>query len=243
MSGLAYAQDEKMMTETEAIEKKLVIVELPNVKNARVDGQYGLVPYRERRKKWGVTVSLTYSSYEPVNYEPNFVTADFGDVYSTSDLPMLELAFVIKRNLSFGSLGVELAAGGYENDSDSVDLGESSLLLLPIRVGANLALDVLGPEPLFVPYVSAGAYLVYYREELAGNSYNGNTTPALYAHAGVSSSLNWIDQRSARMALEDSGIQTTSIFAEVQKQMASSVASDPDFEGDLSWAAGLRVEF
>lgn len=231
------------MSEEAAAAQKLVIVEPTHVMTTEIEGEYRLDPRRERRSKWGVTASLLYSSFQPVNYEPNFAAVAFEDIYTTPELPMLELVLGSKRNFDFGSLGVELSFGGYQNESDDPELVESSLLLLPIRLGVVLALDNIGPEAFLVPYMSAGAYSIVYREELGGNSFNGNTQLAPYFHGGIAMSLDWIDRRAARIAFEESGIQSSYIFAEGRKQLAADATSDPDFESDIYWAAGLRIEF
>jgi hypothetical protein len=241
-SGLAYAQDE-IMSEDQASSAKMVIVEPTHTMTTEIEGEYRLVSHRERRSNWGMTASLLYSSFEPVNYEPNFAALEYKDVYTTPEMPMIEMVVSSKMNLELGSVGIELGFGGYKNESDHQDLLESSLLLIPVRLGLVLALDNIGPEALLVPYVSLGAYTVFYREGLGGNSFNGNTQPAPYFHGGLAVSLDWIDRRAARIAYEDSGIQSSYVFAEARKQMASDAGSDPDFESDIYWAAGVRVEF
>lgn len=211
--------------------------------STEVAGEYQLVPHRDRRSNWGGTASLIYSSFEPVYYEPNFFAGNFEDIYSSSDLPLIEIVIERKRNYAFGSVGVQFGFSGYQNDSDSPDLVDSSLLLLPIRLGVTVAFDNLTPEARFVPYLSAGAYTVVYREELAGNSYNGNTQLAPYFHGGLAISVDWIDRKAARISYEDSGIESSYVFVEARKQLASAQSSDPDFESDVHFAGGIRVEY
>ncbi|MGE0526339.1 MAG: hypothetical protein AB7P49_04690 [Bdellovibrionales bacterium] len=239
---LAYAQDEISGPESFTGPVQMVTVEPLNVMNTEVDGEYRLVPYRERRPKWGGTASLGYSSFEPVYYEPNFVAVDFSDVYSTPETPLLEIQLSFKRNLSFGSLGLEFGAGMYENQSDAPDLGESVLTLYPIRLGLVFALDALRPEPWVVPYVSAGGYLIFYREELENSSFNGNSLIAPYVHGGAAFMLDWIDRVAARIAYSDSGIEATYVFAEARIQMATEAVNEPEFSTDFSRAAGHRLE-
>lgn len=242
LSGLAYAQDE-ILSDEEAEAKKLVIVEPTNLIETKIEGEYRLKPYRERRGKWGGTASLGYSAFEPVYYEPNFAAVAFEDIYSSAELPLIEVTLTAKRNYGFGSLGFSFSFGGYQNDADDTTIVDSSLLLLPIRIGATVAFENFAPNPWVVPYVHGGIYTIFYREELGGSSYNGHTEVAPYIHGGVAFALDWIDPRAARLAYEDSGIETSSLFAEVRKQMASNDSADPDFESDTTWAGGVRVEF
>lgn len=222
----------------------MVIVEQMSANTTEIKEEYSLLPYRERRPKWGTTFSLGYSSYEPVNYEPDFVTANFSDIYSSPDMPLIELTVSVKRNFSIGSFGVELAAGIYENKSDDTTLSDSSLQLIPIRLGLVYYMDAIGPEPHFVPYVGGGAYTMMYKEELVGGtSNNGNTQISFYGHAGVAFQLDWIDKVGSRIAYQESGIESTFLYAELQKYMSSSAEADGDFSNDVSYAGGLKIEF
>jgi hypothetical protein len=242
--ALTYAQDE-ISEDGGSPHKGMVLVEPTNVLTTSTKGVYLLKPYAERRPRWGTTFGIGYSTYEPVHYEPNFApTEHFGDVYLTPDVPTLEAQFTVKRNLSFGSLGMELAVGIYRNTSDiDTAIVDSTLTMYPVRLGAVFALDVLASEPFIVPYVAGGLYTVEYREEQGSSSHNGNTQVAPYVNGGLAFSLDWLDRRAARLAYEDSGIQSTYIFAEARKQFPSGDASDPDFENDISFAGGVRVEF
>lgn len=242
-SGLAYAQDE-ISADGGSVHPGMVLVELPQTLSTGVGAEQILKPYRERRARWGGTFALDYSSYEPVNYEPDFFAGEFGDVYTSPETPMLDLSLTVKRNLSFGSLGVEMAAGFYSNDSDNLLNSDSTLQLIPVRLGAIFFLDTLSPEPYIVPYVSGGGYVMLFSEkQTAGVTKNGTTQVAPYANLGVQFQLDWIDRPHARIAYEDSGIESSFLMLEVRKQMASSAAKDPDFSNEVSFAAGLRVEF
>ncbi len=62
-------------------ENKMVVVEQSPIVQTKTDGNYTLVPYRERRGKWGTTIGVSYSNYEAEFYEPNFIQAGYEDVY------------------------------------------------------------------------------------------------------------------------------------------------------------------
>lgn len=241
-SGLAYAEDEDR--KELGLKDGMVLVEQGISTTSEVKEEYSLLPYRDRRPRWGSTYSVGYSSYEPVNYDPDFVTASFSDIYKSPDLPLIELAVAMKRNMKIGSLGFELGVGIYRNNSDNTDLSDSSLQVIPVRLGLVLALDTLTPNPYLVPYAGAGAYTMVFKEELAGgSSNNGNTQAALYFHGGLQMSLGWIDPTGARLAYQESGVEGTFIYAEVQSYMASSNVADGDFSNTTSYAGGLRLEF
>lgn len=243
-SALTYAQDEIPVSEDGgSTHPGMVLVEPDNVVRTSVEGVYKLKPYKERRERWGGTVSLGYSSYEPINYEPDGAAVNFDEVYTSPDMPMIELAVGVKRNLAFGSVGGELSVGVYTNESDETTFGDSTLNLYPIRGGAAFFLDMISQEPTFVPYVAGGVYTIMYKESREGTSHNGNSQVAFYGNLGIQFSLDWIDREAARVAYESSGIQASYLFLEARTQTASSGKNDPDFGNSMAYAGGLRVEF
>ena len=219
-----------------------VEVEPNNLLPSDITGVYYLIPYRNRRDNWGQTFSLGYSSFTPVNYEPNFVSADYTDIYVTAEMPLIEFQFTLKRNLSIGSFGAEVAIGFYKNQSDS-DLIESSLQLIPVRLGANLYLDNLWFEPYAVPYVAGGLYTMIYDEKVSSSSFGGNTQVAPYVSLGVQVQMNWADAEAARISYTESGIENTFLYLEGRQFIMSQAAADPDFSTGFNWGAGMRVEF
>jgi len=239
--GFTYAEDE--IDEDFGVKKGWVYVEPTYVQTSKTDGEYLLEPYIVRRNRWGSTFSLGYNSFQPREYEPNYVTAEFSDVYTKPELPLIEFNVLIKRNLSWGSLGAEITVGIYKNESDDTELIESSLDLYPVQIGALFSFDTLRSEPWYVPYGAIGVHSIIYKEGLAGNTFKGNTQVAPYAKAGVAFQLDWIDRKAARISYQDSGIESTYIYAEVKKLLASAAAQDPDFEVPFTWGAGMRVEF
>ena len=221
----------------------MVEVEPNNIVPGITEGEYHLKPYSQRRGEWGKTLSLTYSTFDPIHYGTAFNAGLFDQVYGVPTMPLLELYFGVKRNLAWGSLGGELAAGAYENQSSEPTIVNSTLNLYPVRLGVTLALDAISREPWFVPYVSGGLYEIFFKESLAGSSFHGNTQAAPYIHGGIALCLDWIDRHAARIAYRDSGIESSFLLLEARKQFASTVNRDPDFSNDVSFAAGLRVEF
>lgn len=222
----------------------MVYVEPTNVISTEVEGEYKLVPYLERRPKWGTTFSVGYSSYEPIFYEPDFVTMDAEELYSTPDTPLIEIKLGVKRNAGFGSIGGELGIGIYTNNSDvEATIVESSLEIIPLTLAATITLDAFGKEPMFAPFVTGGFYTMLFKEEADTRSVNGNTQAAPFVGAGVNFLLDWLDRQAARRAYTDSGVQASYLYASVNTFMESSGENDKDFSNEFNWAAGLKVEF
>ncbi len=220
----------------------LVEVEPSYAITSDLTGELLLIPYRVRRERWGHSISISYSDYLPDSYTPNFITAEFDDIYQTPSTPLLELTYVFKRNFKVGSLGLEAGVGIYENESAS-ELVDSSLTLIPVRVGVQLVLDTLFFEPYVAPYGSAGVYSVLYKEESVSASFNGTTQVAPYFSFGLLFQLDWLDRASARESYLESGIENTFIYMEGRQFIASSAEKDPNFETDVHWNAGLKLEF
>lgn len=208
----------------------------------KTSGEYRLVPYRERRGKWGSTVSVGYSSYVPANLESSFVGVGIASPYEEPTMPFIEGQFVYKRNFPFASMGVEIGLG-YLSTSATNSPVEPALEIKILRFGGTFAIDSLFAEPWFVPYGSAGLYTVYFDETLSGITFSGSTRVAPYLSAGALIQLDWIDRRAARISYQDSGTQSTFLYAEGRNMMASSVEQDPDYSSDFHWNAGIRVEF
>ncbi len=238
----AFAQLEGMTKYTG--EAKMVTVEPSHIITVKQDdGDYSLESYRDRRGNWGKTISLGYSTYEPSNYSPNFLEAGYDEIYETPELPLFEMQFAIKRNSRSITWGAEMSVGIYQNESDQKSLIQSSLQIIPIKLGGTLMLDALGPEPMFVPYVSGGGYMVLYKEDNNDTSINGNTQIAPYLTAGMAFSLNWIDKTAARISYEDSGIEQCYAFVEARSLFEAGDELDPDFSSQVNFAGGFKVEF
>ena len=208
------------------------------------DGERVLQPYRERRGSWGATLAIGYNSFEPLRYQPNFATTSFGSIYRSAEMPLLTLSVEVKKNFAIGSFAVGLSAGTYRNSSD-VDktIVDSTLTYQPVKFGATFYADTLDDDPIFVPYIAGGMYTMYYNEGQGDDSFGGHTSYAPWANLGLDISLNWVDQKSANSGFDSCGLQNTALFVELQKFVASPNADDPDFSNDVSFAAGLRMEF
>lgn len=222
----------------------MVEVEPSFIVETRMEGHYELVPYGERRGKWGSQFGLGYAQFTPTNYPSEFLADTFEFIYGDAEMGMLELLYTFKRNLNIGSIGLELGVGIYQNSSDT-DLIDGELELIPIRLGLTVILDQLFTIPYVAPYASAGAYTIMYKETIEGgdNEFGGNTQVAPYVSLGAQFSLDWMDPQASREGYEQSGIQGTFVYLEARKYFAAGGSSDPDFETEFEPSAGLRVEF
>lgn len=203
----------------------------------------GLLPYRERRGKWGYNLSLGYSFFVPTNYEPTVGPyATYNELYSDSaNSPLLEFQFSFLRHFGLGSLGLEAAAGIYSNDSRISDV-ESTLDITKYRVGLTLILDTLFTEPWVAPYISGGGYVIQKKESSGSVTDNENTQVAPYYSFGLNFQLDWIDSDTAIGGYSELGLQNTYLFVEGRQLIESSAEADSNFGTDIFLTAGLRLE-
>lgn len=226
----------------------LVEVEPTFVQLSRTEGKYELVPYGERRGKWGSQFSIGYSTFNPTNYPSEFTIDPFDLVYGVAEVPLLEVQYNLKRNFSFGAITAEVGMGFYQNSSDTPDVLDVDLQVIPIRLGASLILDQLFKVPYIAPYVSGGIYTMIYKEVLTNlvgdeNEKGGNTQVSPYMAFGVQIGLDWLDPVASRISYEDSGIEATFVYVEARKFFEPNGQRDPDFETAFEPNAGIRVEF
>ncbi|MCB0361558.1 MAG: hypothetical protein KDD35_02485 [Bdellovibrionales bacterium] len=233
---------ERSPASPENLKDGMVVVEPPLIIPVYQTGLFKRPSYASRRSKWGRTFSLSYSEFKPIYYVPNFYTANFEDIYESVEIPLIEMNFAWKRNMSMGSLAIEFGFGGYQNESDVEEL-PSTLKIYPIHLGAVLALDNIFREPYVVPYFSMGLYTIHYSESVSSSSFNGFTQTSFYGSAGLLLQLDWCDPQSSMQAYLENGIQNTFLFLEGKKLLASSAAKDPDFETDIYLSGGLKVEY
>jgi hypothetical protein len=219
-----------------------VYVEPTYVQTAQTAGEYKLVPYKERRGKWGATLSAGYSAYTPANLESSFVGAGIASPYETTQMPLIETQVVFKRNFPFASIGGELGLSYMATNSTSGPV-DTTLDFKMLRVGATIAIDSLFSEPWLVPYGSAGVYTIYFDESLSGITFSGSTRVAPYLSGGVLIQLDWIDRTAARISYQETGTQSTFLYVEGRTLIASSAEQDPDYSSDVHWNTGIRVEF
>ena len=249
--------EEKNPTEIKPYEPHLVEVEPTFVAPIDSKGNFGLLPYKIRRPRWGKTLSVGASTFIAKDYitevgVPGATTAmPYGDVYKTN-MPMIEAQVVVKRNLGIGSIGIEVGGGYQRNNSyASVDNGGSplsvdqSLDIILIRVGLIYSLDTLFREPYLVPYFSGGAYSIIHYEDGSptAESPNGNTQAAPYFSFGAMAQLDWIDRAAARNAYEGTGLESTYVYVEGRLLVASNNSHDRKFDSGLTANAGVRLEF
>ncbi|MCB0419433.1 MAG: hypothetical protein KDD61_00440 [Bdellovibrionales bacterium] len=200
---------------------------------------FTLMPYSERRRNWSSLFGFSANFFTPLSYIPDQDIGTYEEVYGSQTNPMIMIEYTKKRNYSWGSFGYDFGVGFQTASSDST---ESTLNLVFVEAGATIALDNMGQEPTFVPYVGGGAYIVAYKEALASSSFNGTTQVAPYAMGGLLIQLNRLDKESAIESYFEAGIENTYFFIEGRKYFPSTEKVDPNFETEVYATAGFKLE-
>jgi len=241
-SALNAAQEEPDIEELS--KKGLVYVEPSDVvKITATTEDEVILPYKDRRFKWGFEFTLGDSTYEPINYQPAFTQHSYGEMYGQPWAGMPGGRIVVKRNMDFMSIGVEAGGGYQDNDRSRKEIASTDLQLTEVRVGAIAYLDMLFSQPWVVPYCSGGAYTIIYKETLGGNGSGGRTQPAPYVNCGLNILLDWMDRKAAFEAYKESRIKGSFVYVEARKYFKSANATDEDFSNQANLDFGLAVEF
>lgn len=233
------------LSEKQMEDQQLVEVVPNNILPSDLSSIYPIVPYKIRRPKWGSSVGINYVMLTPSNYASDYASPtliSFENLYG-KDGAMIELSYEFKLNFALGSLGVEGGYGMYSNSADDTNFGALDLSMQQARVGVRYTINAFAYEPIIAPYVGAGMYTAFYKEENGTDSFNGQTDPALYYYAGLMMQTNWLDKSSAVEAYTEGGIENTFVFVEGRQYMASSTVQDPDFSTDINISAGINLEF
>lgn len=201
-----------------------------------------LASYRERRMRTGGYLSVAYSQFRPMDYNPSFAAQDFDTLYGGDSTQMIEFSMTYKINFVLGSLGLGVGVGYQKLESD-LTYADSYLSVVPTRLEGIFSFDNLFDNPWIVPYGVAGVYSVYYREEQAASVFTGTTQAAPYFGGGVSFRIDAFVPEDSFNAYRENFQENSFVFLEVRKWIESSNISDPSFATNFQFGAGMRYEF
>jgi hypothetical protein len=192
------------------------------------------LPYLKRRPNWGVRLNFATSEIE-LNKETD----------GKKDGTPFQIDININRNYSFFSIGPEIGFTSAKFENTASFTGFS--------LGLGVYLDGLSDNTYVVPFASAGVISIsgdvdqIDPADASGAIKNFDIDAkdvVPYYRAGVLIGLNWIDKRTAFMALSDYGLQNSFIYIAMRK-ITSTAAEDGvfDLETKLYLEYGLQLEF
>lgn len=201
-----------------------------------------LANYRERRPHHGIYVGVTYEQFVPKEFISALDAKTYETMYGTDAIPLVGLGIDYKYNIAIGSLslGVGAAMGSI---SDSRGGEDRKLDITKYALNARFTLDALMPEPYAAPYVGFSAYQMGVNDHNATTN-KSETTAVGYAYTvGVLLQLDWIDYDVAKQATFNIGLENTFIDLYMIQYAKAGSEADANMETDMTFGAGLRLEF
>lgn len=209
--------------------------------------------YGERRSTWGITFSMNYEQFYPMNYF-SLIKNDYYENYHDVAIPLLGGEFGVKYNFSLGSVAVLF---GYAQGTIADDGQGLEITTAITKAALNLTLDNLFSEPYVAPYAQIGAHTIDWSESetLGGVTRDESFTSEINYHykAGLLFQLNWIERKldpnSQEEALRSSGLENTYIdifYTSYAQPQTISTAQGMPGEGNLqsdAYGVGLKLEF
>ena len=110
-------------------------------------------------------------------------------------------------------------------------------------MGLSLILDALTKEPWLVPYAEIQPLVFSWAEDADSDSKSGTSDVTFAYRAGLLIQLNKLDERAARSALVNYGLDNTFLDIFIHQHMTSESSSDVDLQSALSYGAGVKLEF
>jgi hypothetical protein len=209
-----------------------------------------LVPYRERRTEWAATFSIQVEQIYPDKYVSQADGYSYQDFFGESTLNITQGQVGAKYNFGLGSVGASLllGAGSVQDGRIANVIGvegtDTELQVTKMGGSFNFTMDALFEEPYLAPYVEFQVFKIDWLETAKGfESIEGSTQVSTGLSAGVLIQLNWLDPATAFEAQNTSGLQNTYLDIFVSQYNGSSSDSDPNFQTDVNYGAGLKFEF
>ncbi|MFM6929917.1 MAG: hypothetical protein ACKOX6_15715 [Bdellovibrio sp.] len=201
-----------------------------------------LANYRDRRAHHGVYVGLTYEQFVPKKFVSALDAKTYEAMYSSDAVPLIGFGIDYKYNIAIGSLSLGVgAATGSISDARSGE--DRKLDITKYALNARLTLDALMAEPYAAPYVGFSAYQMGVTDHNATTS-KSETTSTGYAYTlGVLLQLDWIDYDVAKEATYNIGLENTFVDLYMIQYAKAGSNTEPNMETEMTFGAGLRLEF
>lgn len=119
------------------------------------------------------------------------------------------------------------------------------LQLITTSLGVKWSLDSITREPWAVPFLSAGAFMVFYTENRGDDeSAWGRSGVGFYYSGGLVLQLDWLDKEASVDFYLDSGIENTFLICEARQFISfNNTIGVKNFASPVHFNIGLLVEF
>lgn len=199
--------------------------------------------YSERRGPRSTLFGLRYENFKPEDYFSQVDASSYASNYGDKSISLLGATFTWKRNFSSFSVGVEPSISYGRVDGKDALSSDRSLILVRYGLGLSVMLDALKKEPWLVPYAEIQPLLFNWEEDADTENKSGTSELTFAYRAGLLIQLNKLDERAARVALVNYGLDNTFLDLFIHQHMTSESSNDVDLQSDLSYGAGFKLEF
>lgn len=201
--------------------------------------QDNLASYHERREPHGTYLGVSYEAVEFGKYVSSLDGKTYNEMFGSDTVNLVQVDVDYKYNFTLGSLafGAFYGIGAVDgSDSRKLDIKKYGLSL-------KYTADMLMQEPYVAPYLGIQVWQMGYSEESNLDSFSSTTQMGLSYTVGVLLQLNWIDYETAKLTTFSWGLENTFVDLYAVQYAKTQAADDPNFETDMTFGAGIRMEF
>lgn len=204
--------------------------------------QNTLANYRERRANHGMYVGITYEQFAPTSFVSALDAKTYKEMYGDEPIPLIGFGLDYKYNIGIGSLS--LGAGAAMGSLSDERSGEKRTLdITKYAINARYTADVLMDEPYVAPYIGFSAYKMGVTDHNATASKSETTSIGYSYTLGVLLQLDWIDYEVAKQATFNIGLENTFIDIYMTQYAQAGSDAEANMKTDMTFGAGLRMEF
>lgn len=221
----------------------------PQAEDGKVDVIYpaeARVPYRERRGPWSVIVGANMDQVLPSNFRSKVSDDSYEALFGQNPLSLIQIEIGGKYNFGLGAVAASAIIGQGEISDNAIGTPRS-LSLLKKGFSASWIMDALFSEPYVAPYIGGQLFFFDWSEGddvvLAKSSQAGTTSLSSAVSAGLLIQLNWIDPDASLFSQSSIGLENAYLDIFVSQYNTSQSETDPNFETDVNFGAGLKLEF
>jgi hypothetical protein len=202
-------------------------------------GQDVLAPYSERRDPNGIMIGLDYEAIIFKSFVSTYDGSTYDILFGSGVIPLVHLSLDYKRNFVLGSiaLGFDYGAGTVSGASGS------SLEVTKYGGSVKYIADNLSKEPIVAPYVGLNIWKIKTVDDAITTQITQTTDVGFNYTVGVLLQLNWIDLHTSRMAAINYGLENTYLNLYATQYLNTASDTDIKTETDMTFGAGVKLEF
>ncbi len=203
-----------------------------------------IAPYKERRQNWGFVFGVAAEQILPTKFRSKIDTNPYSALFADSPMNAGQLELGLKYNFMLGSLGASVIYGNGGAQTGKINDGRT-LNLTKKAIQLTYTMDNLFNTPFVAPYGGA-QFVTWDWVEYSSNpgiKESGSTQVTGGITAGLLFQLDWLVPDEALLARDSSGIENTFLDLFVTQYNASEGTTDQNFQTDLNYGVGLKVEY